>query len=145
MKSIFIVLLIAAVGAGVYFYFSKKQQGNSYNSKELILGKWKMDSLVAAMKPVPLLKSNGNSTRADDSSMKNFEFEFRKDSLVIQTFDKAIRDTSHYAFADEKRLLVWHRRDSVKSKFLIANIDSDNMTLLDKDSAAFYFRRTNDQ
>lgn len=139
MKSIFIVLLIAAVGA--YFYFSKKQKQKPFTSKELILGKWKVDSWVPTMKPGPLSKFKGTSTKADDSSMKNFDFEFRKDSLVIQTFDKAIRDTSHYAFADTKELLLWDRRDSVKSKFLIAKIDSNDMTLMDKDSIAFYFRR----
>jgi hypothetical protein len=42
MKKV-IVLLIAAIGAGVYFYFSKKQETSTSNFKQLILGKWKVD------------------------------------------------------------------------------------------------------
>jgi hypothetical protein len=46
MKNVFIVLLIAAIGAGAYFYFSKKQKTYPANSKKLILGKWKLDSIT---------------------------------------------------------------------------------------------------
>ena len=41
MKILFIVLLIAAVWAGVYFYFSKPKQQSPSNSRELIM--WKME------------------------------------------------------------------------------------------------------
>jgi hypothetical protein len=46
MKNVFIVLLIAAVGAGVYFYFSNKQKTSTFNSEQLIIGKWKIDSIT---------------------------------------------------------------------------------------------------
>lgn len=141
MKNVIIVLLIAVLGTGVYFYLSKKQKSHSANSKELIVGKWKLDSLVIAKRPGSSSKSNESFMPLVDSSMSNFEFEFRKDSLILQTLDKKVQDTSHYEFADTKELLIWTHTDTAKAKFLIAKLDSTQLTLKDSDSAVFYFQR----
>jgi hypothetical protein len=141
MKNVIIVLLIAVLGAGIYYYLSKKQNSHSANSKELIVGKWKIDSLVIAKRPGSSSISNQGFMPLVDSSMRNFEFEFRKDSLIFQTLDKKIWDTSHYAFADIKELLIWTHTDTTKAKFYIAKLDSTQLTLKDSDSAVFYFQR----
>ena len=46
MKKVFIGLLIAAAGAATFFLLQKKNKAaKSYIQKDLIIGKWKLDSL----------------------------------------------------------------------------------------------------
>jgi hypothetical protein len=141
MKNVFIVLLVAAVGAGVYFYFSKKQKTSSSSSKELILGKWKMDSLAENEAGDSLSKFQVGLIHSIDSSLKNYEFEFRKDSLILQTLNGKIQDTSHYEIAGTRNLLIWSNNDTAKVRWNIDKLDSTILIVKDQDSASFYFQR----
>jgi len=140
MKNVFIVLLVAAIGAGAYFYFGKKQKTSSSNSKELILGKWKMDSLA-------LTQTIDSSSRQWegflrtilDSSLNKYEFEFRKDSLVYQTLNGKIQDTGYYEFVDNKNLLLKSKTDT--AKWVINKLDSSNFVVEDNDNAKFFFQK----
>ncbi|MFI5187693.1 MAG: hypothetical protein ACHQF0_13260 [Chitinophagales bacterium] len=146
MKKIFIVLLIAAIGVGVYFYLSQKQNVSTPNSTELIIGKWKVDSLVTPNPADSSLKTRTGWIHAFfDTSLDKYDFEFRKDSLIIQTQDQKIQDTSHYEFTDDKDLLIWSNGDTVKTKWNIDKLDSTAMVVKDKDSSVFYFRRIKDK
>lgn len=138
MKNVLIVLLVAAIGAGVYFYFSKKQQASPPVSRELILGKWKIDSLVFKKDSS---KAGNLFSHLFDSSLHKYEVEFRKDSLVLQTNDERVEDTSHYELADGSTLLISHNNGDDKEKFNISKLDSSVMIANDKDSTVFYFRR----
>jgi hypothetical protein len=141
MKNVFIVLLLAAIGVGVYFYFNKRQHVQNSNPKDLIIGKWKVDSLATAHQPDSILKGKIAGRSVDDSSMKNFEFEFRKDSLVLQTFDNKLQDTSHYEFAGDNRLLLWSKGDSSKTRWSINKLDSTVLITKDTDSMTYYFQK----
>ena len=141
MKIVFIVLLIAAVGAGVYYYFSKKQNIHSSTSRDLIVDKWRIDSLVINKTGDSSVKSREGILNWVDSSLKKYEFEFRKDSLVLQTINGKTEDTSHYEFADGKNILIWSNRDSTKTKWNISKLDSTELVVKDQDSAVFYFQR----
>ena len=140
MKILIIVLLIAAIGAAGYFYFGKKQNHSSQNSADLILGKWKIDSIVTN-EPTDSSKFHLDILSLVDSSLKSREFEFRKDSLVLQTQDGKVEDSSHYEFADNKNLLIWNSGDTTKERFSVTKLDSTMVILKDKDSASFYFRK----
>ncbi len=139
MKNLFIVLLIAAIGAGVYLYFSKRQNDH-VNSKELIVGKWAIDSLRGLFTNSPN-SQNRSLISAIDSNLKKIEFEFRNDSMVFQTFDEKILDTSHYSFENDKTILMWRNADTAQEKFTIATLDSSKLSFRDNDSVIFYFRR----
>jgi hypothetical protein len=136
MKTIFIVLLLAALGAGAYFYFSQKQK-SSADPKELIAGKWKIDSVN--------LSHTRDSSLAlafivSDSNLHKYQFEIDK-GLIIQSLNGKTEDTSHYEFAGDRQLLVWSKNDSAKTKWTINKLDSLNMVVQDKDSTVFSFKK----
>jgi len=134
MKKVFIVLLVAAVGAGVYFYFSRKQKTVPSNSKELILGKWKLDSVT---------DNNGESARDGFSLalLDSSQFEFRNDTLIFQSLKGKFKDTSQYKFSDDKNFTLWKNVDTATEKWRIEKLDSTVLILKDLDSAAFYLQR----
>ena len=141
MKIVFLGLLVAAVGAGVYYDFNKRQNTPSSTSKDLIVDKWKMDSLVVNKARDSSVKSHEGILNLVDSSLKKYEFEFRKDSLVLQTINGKTEDTSHYEFADSKNILIWSDKDSTKTKWNISKLDSTSLVVKDADSVVFYFQR----
>jgi hypothetical protein len=143
MKIVFIVLLIAAIGGGVYYYYSShKQRYSSTGAKELIPGKWKIDSLVlshaidSSSEPGKKLLRNFM-----DSSLNSYEFEFTKDNLVFQTLNGKIQDTVHYRIADAKNILLWSNNDTTKTKWAISKLDTSNLVVMDIDSATFFFKK----
>jgi hypothetical protein len=140
MKNAFIVLLIAAIGAGAYLYFGKKQNHNSLHFKELIVGRWQIDSLKGFFTNSP---NSHNPSWLDsiDSNLKKMGFEFKNDRIVFQTFDDKILDSSHYSFVNDKTILIWGNTDSGKEKFTIDTLDSSKLNLKDNDSGVFYFSR----
>ena len=127
MKIVSLVPLVAAVGAGVYYYPNKKQNTPSSTSKDLIVDKWKMDSLVVNKARDSSVKSHEGILNLVDSSLKKYEIEFRKDSLILQILDGKIQDTSHYEFADDKNILIWSDLDSTKTKWNISKLDSTSL------------------
>ena len=141
MKNVFIVLLIAAIGGGVYYYFNHKQKTFPQNSKELIVGNWKVDSLVTGNTNDSLSESmDGFMLNMRDSSPGKYEFEFREDNLVIQTLNGKTRDTTYYQLAD-KNILLWSNSDTAKIKWTINKLDSSDLAVQDIDSAKFFFKK----
>jgi len=141
MKTIFIVLLVAVLGAGAYFYFSNKQKTSSPNPKVLIAGKWKIDSL-------DISKTKDSSgvvlaliLAASDSNLHKYQFDIDSSGLIVQSLNGKTGDTSHYQFTTDKELLVWSKSDSAKIKWTISKLDSLNLIVQDKDSTVFSFRR----
>jgi len=124
MKKVFIVLLIVAIGAGVYFYFSRKPKASTSNSKELIVGEWRVDSLQ-----VP-----------NDDTIFDFEkiglsskaiFKFDTTGLVVrQQFDSTIADTSFYRFVENNQMVWSHMpKDSLTKPMHIVNLSAGKLTL----------------
>jgi len=139
MKNVIIVLLVAAVGAGVYFYFSRNQNQSLANSEELIIGKWKIDSLVINNDSSEL--RDGLLSNLLDSSLNKYQFEFRADSFILQTYNGKPLDSSRYVFAGNKNLFIWGNPDTSKTKWNVDRLDSTILILKDADSATFYFQR----
>lgn len=142
MKSIIVaVLLIAAVGAGVYFLFFNKKENviaNEQVQKELIIGKWKLDSLVQS-KEHPNLFS-GLATLID-SNFKNYSYQFQKDGKVLRLLkDSVQKDTTSYEWK-EKQLVFKQQGDSLVTLFTVSKLNQDSLVLLSKDSSVAYFTR----
>ena len=135
MKNVIIVLLIAAIGVGVYFYFNKKHKTQTLTSKELILGKWKIDSLIAKIPSDSLRRSTL------DTSRNRFQVEFTRDSSVLETVDGQLNDSSRYRFTSDKDFVISNHSDSAKQLFTINQLDSSSMILKDKTNSLYYFRR----
>ena len=138
MKTIFVVLLLAVLGAGTYFYFGKKKNHSPADPKELIVGKWKIDSCNIS-------RSKDSSLALAfitlDSNLHKYDFEIDKKGLIIQTLDGKTEDTTHYEFANDTLLLLWDKTDTAKTKWTINKLDSLNLVVQDKDSTVFSFRR----
>jgi len=141
MKIIFIVLLIAAIGAGVYYYFSKKQKPYSSNFKELILAKWKIDSLVIPKDDtISDLERTGISL---DSNYKKYSYRFTVDGFVFKLLSDSTKvDTSFYSWKNENEL-TWSQiaRDSITMPLQVIKLNNDNLTLQSADSGKAYFKK----
>lgn len=138
MKTIIIVLLVAALGAGAYFYFTKSSKPSSTNSEKLILGRWKIDSLDLSKTKDSSLNVIALILAARDSNLHNYNFEFTK-GQIIQSLNGKSEDTSYYQFANEKQLLTWKKNDSLRSKMNINKLDSLNFVVQAEDSSVFSF------
>src|SRR6185436_14896994 len=139
-KIILAVILMAAAGGGIYYLLQKKKHsdpGLAIN-KELIAGRWKIDSLdISRTKD----SSIALALLVLDSNLKKYEFEVDKKGLIIQSLNGVAEDTSHYQFSDDDQLWIWARADSAKTKWAINKLDSVSMVVRDKDSAVFSFRK----
>ncbi|HET9826265.1 MAG TPA: hypothetical protein VFP87_13085 [Chitinophagaceae bacterium] len=141
MKKIFVGLLIAAIGAGIYLYFSKKEQTSAENSRELIIGKWKVDSLVFRKDTSMAGKL---FSHLFDSDANKYNIEFAKNGFVLTTYDGKVRDTSHYELPGNTILLISDENGGDKEKWDITKLDS-LMIAKDKDSTVFHFSRIKNQ
>jgi hypothetical protein len=143
MKTIFAVLLIAALGAAAYFYFSKTQQPAQADPKELIVGNWKLDSIRVtppwshrADSSLPLAFS------VADSDLYNYQYDIEKKGVIIKTRNGKGEDTGQYDFVNDKELLLWSKTDSVKKiKWRIIKLDSLDFVIQGEDSAIISFKK----
>jgi hypothetical protein len=140
MKIIFIVLLVAVLGAGTYYFFTRKNSSPS-NAKELIVGKWKIDSVDISRSTDSSLAIIALVLAAADSNLHNYQFDISGDGLIIGSLNGGVRDTSYYEFASEPEFLLWSAEDSVKTKWEIRKLDSANLVVQSKDSVIFYFQK----
>lgn len=142
MKILFTVLLIAAIGGGAYYYFSTRSNSSPQEAqKELIIGKWKMDSLdihekdSAAGIAILLL--------ALDSNLVRYEYDFKTNGNVLVSLpDSANTDTSHYEWNDQDQL-VWREylSDSTTEVFSVVLLNQDSLVLQSQDSTKAFFHR----
>ena len=143
MKSIIMaVLLIAAVGAGVYFLFLNKKKniiaGNQIQ-KELIVGKWKLDSLSQSKDQGKLFTALAPMI---DSNFKNYSYQFKQDGKILRLIkDSVQRDTTTYEWTKEHQLVFKPQNDSLGTTFTVSKLNQDSLVLLSKDSSIAYFTR----
>ena len=143
MKSIIMAaLLIAAVGAGVYFlFFNKKKNSIAANQiqKELIVGKWKLDSLFQSKDQEKLFAALAPMI---DSNFKDYSFQFKQDGKILRLIkDSVQKDTTSYEWTKEYQLVFKQQDDSVGTKFTVSKLNQDSLVLLSKDSSIAYFTR----
>lgn len=140
MKNVIVaVLLIAATGAGVYFLFFNKKKPGIEIQKELIVGKWKLDSLSHVKDSVKLFA--GLATMIDPD-FKNYAYQFRQDGKVLRLLkDSVQKDSSRYEWTDEDHLLFKEQIDSTGTNFIVSKLSKDSLVLELKDSAVAYFTK----
>ena len=139
-KIILAVILLAAAGGAAYYLLQKKKHADLVSpiNKELVTGKWKIDSLdISRTKD----SSIALALLVVDSNLNKYEFEIDKKGLIIQSFNGVVEDTSHYKFTSDNQLLVWAKADSAKNTWTINKLDSTRMVLHDIDSTLFSFRK----
>ena len=146
MKKIIIGLLfIAAAGTGVYYFLNEKKNTTATNSikKEKLIGKWKIDSLVAM----------NDSTRdglalllfAIDSTARNQVYDFRESGQVLVSLlsdSVSKKDTSSYVWNKENEML-WKEKytDSTAETMTVIKLDKKDFILQSKDSTLVYFKK----
>ena len=139
MKKLFIGLLIIAAGAGAYYFLQKKKTESPVAiEKDLLLGKWKMDSLY-----VP----PGDSAAAfllalispSDSSLRKLRIDFQKGGTFLQNLDDPRRnDTSFYQWGKKNELLIKESaKDSTGEIYSVNKLNVDSLILQSKDSTVF--------
>lgn len=143
MKSIIMaVLLIAAVGAGVYFLFLNKKKTEITSSeiqKELIVGKWKLDSLSQAKSESKLLE--GLVTMID-SNFVNYACQFQQDGKVLRLFKNSVqKNNSRFEWTKDDQLLFKQEADSIETRFTVSKLSKDSLILQSKDSATAFFSK----
>jgi hypothetical protein len=141
MKKLFIGLLVAAAGTGVYFYFSKKQNSSSSNFKELILGKWKIDSFqLPKDDTISDLERTGIAL---NSSYKNYNYEFDTGGIVLKTLPDSVKiDTSFYRWIKNKEL-IWSqiKEDSITKPLQVVKLNKDDFILQSAGSGNVYLKK----
>lgn len=143
MKGIIMaVLLIAAVGAGVYFLFLNKKKpevATRQMQKELIVGKWKLDSISNLKESGKLFA--GLATKVD-SNFSNYAYEFQKGGKVLRLLkDSVQKNNSHYEWTKEDQLLFKQEADSAGTKFTVSILNKDSLVLQSMDSTTAFFSK----
>lgn len=143
MKKLIFGLLIIAAGAGAFFYFKNKKLtiAKSPDQKEMILGKWKMNSIQT---PVD---SNSNFLVGImgmvDSNLMKYYYEFTKDGSIHRSLgDSLTKDSSRYNW-DDKDQLLWkeYPSDTTGETFKIVQLTEDSLKVETADSALILFTK----
>jgi hypothetical protein len=138
MKKLFIGLLVVAAGAGTFYFLQKKKTGNDKPvDKELLLGKWKMDSISVSPKDSAL--ASILSITPKGPSVHEYRFDFQKDGAVLQALNDSVKvDTSYYEWNKENELLIKESlKDSTSEVYSVKKLSIDSLVLQSKDSAVY--------
>jgi hypothetical protein len=142
MKKVFIGLLIAAAGAAFFFLLQKKNHPAKSNiQKDLIIGKWKLDSLFNP-------KDSSSNLIADamnrvDPHLKKYEYEFTKGGAVgLWLNDSLTKDSIRYEWINEDQL-AWREYPAKKTieVFDVSILNRDSLSMQSKDSLILLFTK----
>jgi len=144
-KIILAVILLAAAGGGIYYLLKKKKVEYSSTTidKELVIGKWKIDSLVAQKDATNV--GLALLLFAMDSNAKKQVYDFQINgqvfvSLPNDTLSK--KDTSSFTWGKDKELL-WkdNYSDSTVESMTVIKLDKKDLVLRSADSVFVYFKK----
>lgn len=125
MKNVFIGLLIAAAGAGAYFFLIRKEKPSGQSEglrKEWFIGQWKI------VTPGPVT----------DSASQSADWDFRKNGLALMTDRTARTDTFHFAWKNERSILITAQPgDSSGREYQIIQLSADSMQWKGTDEQSF--------
>jgi hypothetical protein len=144
-KIILAVILMAAAGGAVYYLLQKKKDHPVALQKELVTGKWKLDSLVAINDSVN--KSNfALLLFAMDTVARIREYDFQPDGYILITnpLDTASKkDSSFYTWGNEGEIR-WQEKaiDTASEVMRVIKLDRKEFVLRSSDSLLLYFRRS---
>ena len=143
MKKIFIGLLVIAAGAGAYYFLQIKKPAPRNNlQKELLIGKWKMDTLAIH----PYDSTTGIAIGLPgilDSNLYAYHYNFLADGHILQSIhDTVTTDTSYYEWSKKNELLIKEgTKDTTAEAFTISTLNNDSLVILSKDSSSFVFTK----
>ena len=128
MNKLIIVLLLAAIGAGTFFYLQKNVNQTNAIKKELIIGKWK----TVSYQPVK------------DSSQPMYYYEFLNEGVLLRSVNDSSKADSFNYYWDKKQNLTWKEKsDSAKgSSFSVLKLNKDSLELKSLDSLRILFLKT---
>src|SRR4030095_4487638 len=142
-KIILAVILVAAAGGAAYYLLQKKKHENLSINKELVIGKWKIDSLVAK-------KDSTNDDLAlllfaMDSNARKEVYDFQTNGQVFISLPNdslSKKDTSSFAWGKDKELL-WkdNYSDSTTESMTVIKLDKKDFVLQSADSSLIYFKK----
>lgn len=145
MKKIFIgLLLLAVAAAGVYYILQgKKTESASSLNKELLIGQWKIDSLVSKSK-----SDSGNLVMTMIESDSNFfrqvyDVKADKQVLISTPADTVAKvDTTSYDWTNENEI-TWKEKPAEKTIGIlkVIRLDSTDMVLQTTDSTMVYLKK----
>ena len=145
MNKLLTGLLIIAIGTGAFFILRKKDKlfsGNEIN-KELIIGKWKIDSLT--VEKDSLKKDLAQLLLFMDSSDKKRVYDFRDNGQVLISLPSdslASRDTSSYKWGKENVLIVKdNASDATDELMKVIRLSKEKFVVQSKDKLKVYFSR----
>ena len=126
MKKFFISLLVVAAGGAAFFLLNKKKNTTVITTinKELIIGKWKTDAVMA-----------------NDSLFNKYSYNFQQAGVVLRSLnDSAKADSLHYQWSKANEL-VWKQKanDSIGTAYSIVKLTQDSLQMQSKDSLAVLF------
>lgn len=144
MKKILIGLLIIAAGAAIYFLLPKQQKtiSNLDSQKELLIGKWKLDSLVYPQKPSAddFMTSIMGMV---DSLYIQYQYRFDENGYIqILNKDSSTKDSSRYEWSSDHQL-KWREStpDTISYLFHVNELNKEKLVLQSNDSTRFLFSK----
>ncbi|MDP4264358.1 MAG: hypothetical protein Q8941_17645 [Bacteroidota bacterium] len=142
MKKLFIGLLVIAAGAGAFYFLQKKKTVNNSIRKELLTGKWKLDSLYAVSADSSSRFLSGILALTDSDRIR-CRYDFRENGTILQLQKgQAKTDTSWYEWTPKSDLLLKEApKDSTGERFVVNKLGDDSLVLQSKDSAVFVFTK----
>jgi hypothetical protein len=142
MKKLLFALLIIAAAGGAFYLLQKKDKPVTDNDiqKELILGKWKLDSLQLGKDSI------NDATFALiamlDSNITHYQYEFTKQgSLFLSLGDSILSDSARYEWGKEHQLSFRGSADTSAEIMNVARLNKDSLLLVDRDSSLLFFTR----
>jgi hypothetical protein len=128
MKKLFIGLLVVAAGGAAFFLLNNKKNTTAIASinKELIIGKWKTDAVMA-----------------NDSTFNKYSYSFQKEGIVLRSISDSVKaDTSHYEW-NKANELVWKENagDSTGKTFSVLKLTPDSLQVQSNDSSTVLFTK----
>ncbi len=136
------LLIVAAAGAGVFFYLRKKEQPSASFTYDNIVGQWKLTSVT------PGKESSASLVLAfmalSDSNARDFHYEFTKQGAIIShAGDAALTDTGSYEWQKDQSF-HWKEKksDTTFTQVWVTKLNADTLQLIGKDSLQLSFIRS---
>lgn len=119
-KLIIGLLIVAAAGAGIFFYLRKEKEDHpaTPTNKELIVGKWKTDSFEPVF----------------DSVQHKYTYTVAASGSVLRNLNDSTKtDSLRYEWKNANELLI-KENDSISVSYTILQLNSDSLQWQTKDS-----------
>ncbi len=142
-KLIIGLLIVAAAGAGIFFYLRKEKEDHptTPTNKELIVGKWAIDSLdfskdtTSAAILLLALAFNNEKKIYDFNASGQINIFTHPDSLTF-------RDSAFFSWKADNRL-TWKTNpaDTITETFSVIKLNKEQLVLETTDSVTVYFKK----